>query len=212
MLNDLSETGVLIVDRHALFRHGLMGLLRQEKPDWRWAEASSIAEVQQQIHSASLVILDFGLPDLGGMEGLSRLRDRFPSHTFIVVSDSDDRETVLGCLTAGAQGCILRSATPAQVLRALDTILDGGIYAPATSPHRAAMQAPAPATATMVANLTDRQREVLGLLAEGCATKTIARRLDLGVGTVKVHLAAIYRTLGARSRLEVMAKMHRAYA
>jgi DNA-binding NarL/FixJ family response regulator len=61
-------------------------------------------------------------------------------------------------------------------------------------------------------HLTERQRHVFELLAEGCATKTIARRLDLAVGTVKVHLAAIYRTLGASSRLEALAKAHRAYA
>jgi DNA-binding NarL/FixJ family response regulator len=59
--------------------------------------------------------------------------------------------------------------------------------------------------------LTDRQRDVFNLLAEGCATKTIARRLDLAVGTVKVHLAAIYRALGANSRLEAVAKAHRLY-
>jgi DNA-binding NarL/FixJ family response regulator len=57
-----------------------------------------------------------------------------------------------------------------------------------------------------LAVLTDRQRDVFRLLAEGCATKTIARRLDLAVGTVKVHLAAIYRVLGAHSRMEAMAK------
>jgi DNA-binding NarL/FixJ family response regulator len=64
----------------------------------------------------------------------------------------------------------------------------------------------------VLSHLTERQRNVFELLAEGCATKTIARRLDLAVGTVKVHLAAIYRTLGASSRLEALAKAHRAYA
>jgi DNA-binding NarL/FixJ family response regulator len=64
----------------------------------------------------------------------------------------------------------------------------------------------------VLSHLTERQRHVFELLAEGCATKIIARRLDLAVGTVKVHLAAIYRTLGASSRLEALAKAHRAYA
>ena len=67
------------------------------------------------------------------------------------------------------------------------------------------------ASATPLATLTDRQRDVFNLLAEGCATKTIARRLDLAVGTVKVHLAAIYRALGANTRLEAVAKAHRIY-
>ena len=59
-----------------------------------------------------------------------------------------------------------------------------------------------------IANLTGRQHDVFRLLAEGCATKTIARRLDLAVGTVKVHLAAIYRQLGVRGRLEALARVH----
>ena len=60
--------------------------------------------------------------------------------------------------------------------------------------------------------MTDRQRDVFILLAEGCPTKTIARRLNLAVGTVKVHLAAIYRQLDASGRMEAVAKAHRAFA
>jgi DNA-binding NarL/FixJ family response regulator len=61
-------------------------------------------------------------------------------------------------------------------------------------------------TSPLLAHLTERQIEVFQLLSEGCATKTIARRLGLAVGTVKVHLAAIYRVLGAHSRIEALAK------
>jgi DNA-binding NarL/FixJ family response regulator len=61
-------------------------------------------------------------------------------------------------------------------------------------------------TSDALAPLTSRQRAVFALLAEGCATKDIARRLNLAIGTVKVHLAAIYRALGARSRLEAVAR------
>jgi len=62
------------------------------------------------------------------------------------------------------------------------------------------------AASPLLAHLTERQVEVFQLLSEGCATKTIARRLGLAVGTVKVHLAAIYRVLGAHSRIEALAK------
>jgi DNA-binding NarL/FixJ family response regulator len=135
----------------------------------------------------------------------------FPGRSFVVLADEDDRTTILECLTAGAQGYILKSATTTQFLRAIDTILCGGVFAPAslTNPP---FHAPAPPVqadvggSEMLMHLTDRQRAVFALLAEGCATKEIARRLNLAIGTVKVHLAAIYRTLGARSRLEAVAK------
>jgi DNA-binding NarL/FixJ family response regulator len=201
------ETGVLIVDRHALFRHGLAGLLRREKPDWRCAEASNVAELQTRIHAVNLVLLDLGVPDLQGTDGLRSLCRSFPYHYFIVESDSADRDTIITCLAAGAQGYLLKSASPAQYLRAFDTILDGGIYAPASS-GGSTVRLEAPPASTLP-NLTGRQRDVFHLLSEGCDTKTIARRLDLGVGTVKVHLAAIYRSFGARTRLEVLAKANR---
>ena len=110
----------------------------------------------------------------------------------------------------------LKSTNPDQFIRALETILTGGLYAPASL---SGMPIHPPMTAwrselqssPVLSHLTERQRHVFELLAEGCATKTIARRLDLAVGTVKVHLAAIYRTLGASSRLEALAKAHRAY-
>jgi DNA-binding NarL/FixJ family response regulator len=217
MGNELSATGVLIVDRHALFRYGLIGLLRAEKPNWRCAETGSVVELRTRIHAANLVLLDLELPDLNGVAGLSELRSAFPLHSFIILSDSDDRDTILACLAAGAQGYLLKSASPAQVLRALDTVREGGVYAPASlsntpiHPPVQAQRVELP-TERPLANLTGRQRDVFHLLAEGCTTKTIARRLDLGIGTVKVHLAAIYRTFGARSRLEVLAKANRFYA
>jgi DNA-binding NarL/FixJ family response regulator len=134
-----------------------------------------------------------------------------------VLSDQDDRAAILTCLEAGAQGYILKSTNPDQFVRALETILTGGLFAPA-SLSGVPIHPPMPTYrqdlqySPVLAHLTERQRHVFELLAEGCATKTIARRLDLAVGTVKVHLAAIYRTLGASSRLEALAKAHRAYA
>ncbi len=154
---------------------------------------------------------------LCGLEGLRGLRLTFPETTFVILSDVDDRASILACLEAGAQGYVLKSTHPDQFVRALETILTGGLYAPA-SLSLAPIHPPVPlylaepVRSPVLTHLTDRQRAVFALLAEGCATKTIARRLDLAVGTVKVHLAAIYRTLGASGRLEALAKAHRALA
>jgi DNA-binding NarL/FixJ family response regulator len=205
--------GVLVVDRHALFRHGLIGLLQSERADWPCAECGSLAEMALRIDSVDLVLLDLTLPELNGVEGLCGLLACYPQHGFVVIADDDSRDTILHCLAAGARGYLLKSTSPPQMLRALDMVRDGGVYAPA-SLYRPSVPTPAPAppppvAASALAGLTDRQREVFALLAEGCTTKAIARRLDLGVGTVKVHLAAIYRSFGAHTRLEVLAKANR---
>lgn len=215
MDKDFSDIGVLIADRLTFFRRGMAGLLRESWPGWHLEEADSFEAVQTFLRGIcpDLVLLDLDLPGLLGAGGLHRLHVRYPDVRIAVMAETDDRTTILDCLTAGARGYVLKSATPAQFLHALQTILSGGVYAPAALTGAPLRAAPAPAPWSVEANLqpvlasmTDRQRDVFRLLAEGCATKTIARRLDLAVGTVKVHLAAIYRLLGAHSRLEAMAK------
>ncbi|MGA3402002.1 MAG: response regulator transcription factor [Acetobacteraceae bacterium] len=213
MENDFEEIGALIADRLTFFRHGMIALLKDSRPGWQLAEAGTSDEVLTHLRDASpkLILLDLQLPGMHGADGVRRLRALCPTQHIVVLADSDERETILECLAAGAQGYVLKSASPSQFMRAIDTILSGDVFAPASLtgvPLRAPAAAPSVEVGMqpLLATLTDRQRDVFRLLAEGCATKTIARRLDLAVGTVKVHLAAIYRVLGAHSRMEAMAK------
>lgn len=213
MDEDVKLIGIVIADRHALFRHGLIGLLRTARPDWRLFEAGSVEELEDQLLSqpTALVLVDPDLPQLNGISGLRRLRDLFPDRIFAVLSDCDARETILQWLMAGAQGYLLKSASLTQFIRAIETILAGGVFAPVSLTSGATFhpQRSQPDRAEMLSQLTERQRAVFDLLARGCQTKAIARELNLAVGTVKVHLAGIYRALGASSRLEAIAKAHR---
>jgi DNA-binding NarL/FixJ family response regulator len=202
---------VLVADRQALFRHGLVGLLRENWPAWSFDQTGNFDSTLQHADSLApdLFLLDLDLPGMDGADGIQQLRTAYPDRILIVLAECDDRATILQCLSAGAQGYVLKSASPLQFLRALETVMAGGVFAPATLSGKP-LVAPPPRHADeldpILAQFTDRQRDVFRLLAEGCATKTIARRLDLAVGTVKVHLAAIYRALGAHSRLEALAK------
>jgi DNA-binding NarL/FixJ family response regulator len=212
----MPKTSVLIAGSHILMRRALVALLREARSGWNCEDVEGMEELHARIHQSSptLVLIDLRLC---GLEGLRRSRMTFPHTTFVVLSDQDDRAAILASLEAGAQGYILTSTSPDQFIRALETILTGGLFAPASlsgtpihppvTPFRAEA-----GLSPVLSHLTERQRHVFELLSEGCATKTIARRLDLAVGTVKVHLAAIYRTLGASSRLEALAKAHRAHA
>lgn len=213
MEEDYAEFGAVIADRLTFYRHGLAALLRDSRPRWSLAEAATFNELLDRLHNghARMVLIDLQLPGMNHADGVRRLRQLFPNRSFVVLSDDDDRRTILDCLAAGAQGYVLKSATPTQFMRAIDTILSGAVFAPASlsnvSLHPVLPISTIEASSKeTLAPLTDRQRAVFALLAEGCATKEIARRLDLAIGTVKVHLAAIYRALGARSRLEAVAK------
>lgn len=229
LVDKTSAHTILIAEPHALIRHALMALLHQAGPSWQCddvdlseLDTSAYMTLFHRIQETAprLVLLDLGLC---GLDGLRQLRLHFPLTLFAVLSDQSDRAAILSCLEAGAQGYILKTTSPEQFVRALQTILSGGLFAPASlsvTPLHAPAPPPASPPASSLAarplraltHLTERQRDVFELLAEGCATKTIARRLDLAVGTVKVHLAGIYRALGASSRLEAVAKAHRGLA
>jgi DNA-binding NarL/FixJ family response regulator len=212
----MPKTSVLIAEPQTLMRRALVSLLREARPDWTCDDVESLDAMHDRLaqSSPSLVLCDLRL---GGIEALRAARLDFPHTTFVVLSDQDDRATILSCLEAGAQGYVLKSSEPEQFVRAMETILTGGLFAPASlsgapiHPPVSRFQ-PEFKLNPALGHLTERQRNVFELLAEGCATKTIARRLDLAVGTVKVHLAAIYRTLGASSRLEALAKAHQSHA
>jgi len=213
---DMPTTSAIIAESHTLMRRALVALVREARPNWNCEDVGDIDELRTRIGESSptLVLIELRLC---GIDGLGQLRLAFPHTTFVVLSDQDNRASILACLEAGAQGYILKSTDPDQFIRALETILTGGIFAPASLSGMPIHPPVRPsrndvAMSPVLSHLTERQRHVFELLAEGCATKTIARRLDLAVGTVKVHLAAIYRTLGASSRLEALAKAHRAYA
>lgn len=215
MEQEAKRIGVLVADRQALFRHGLAGLVRETWPEWVCDQADSFTSALDALAGGGirLLLLDLDLPGMSGPECIAQLRAVEPACQVIVLAETDERTTILHCLSAGAHGFVLKSATPMQFLRAVETVLSGGVCAPgslAGQPLRDVARAPLPAVADdldpVIAQFTDRQRDVFLLLAEGCATKTIARRLDLAVGTVKVHLAGIYRALGAHSRLEALAK------
>lgn len=202
---------VVMADDHALLREGLVGFLRSAFAGWEIHQASSLDEAVRVVaeHQAELLILDLSMPGMDGCSSLEALRHSNPDLKLAVLTTTDDRHVILECLAAGVHGYILKVDAPDELLTALRTILDGGVYAPAAlsrvprpsaaAPVRARSDAPMPV-------LTARQMDVMALLAEGLSTKMIARRLSLGVGTVKVHLAALYRALDVHTRMEAMVK------
>jgi DNA-binding NarL/FixJ family response regulator len=197
---------VLIAHRFALVGQALIGLLASRKPTHTFAPVDGMAELEQSLRAtrADLLVIDLGLDGLGGADGLRPLREKFPRLRLIVLAENDDPSSILGCLAAGAHGYVLQSSTTKLLLHALDIVESGGVFVPSALP--------VPVRATAVpqvgssAALTERQREVLRLLSGGRPTKAIARELGVAVGTVKVHLAAIYRALGATNRVEALVK------
>ncbi|HVJ46082.1 MAG TPA: response regulator transcription factor [Luteolibacter sp.] len=142
-----------------------------------------------------VIVLDLGLPGMSGLEGIRRFKDATPSSEIIVFTVFDDRTNVFQAICAGASGYLLKSEPLERVLSAIHEVRQGG--APMT-PEIARLvldrfsKFPAPAVAV---ELSDREKDVLRLLAEGLTKKELADRLDLSVHTVDNYLRRVYRKL-----------------
>jgi DNA-binding NarL/FixJ family response regulator len=213
---------VLIADDHALVRQALRQLLGDEelglaKSDrvLSFTEADGFDAALESLaaNDADLLLIDLSMPGMAGAASLRALREAHPETKIVVVTGWEDRATILECLSAGVHGYVLKSFAPDQIVQAIEIILAGGVYVPPeianvrngeAGRENGGVKPGAPATPAN-ARFTKRQLDVLQLLGEGRSTKEIARALELSEGTVKVHLAAIYRSLNARNRTEAVA-------
>jgi DNA-binding NarL/FixJ family response regulator len=201
----------VIADDHALFRAGLRLLLTDRCGPAELREAAGLLELRALLDEDSqvdLAVVDLSMPGMNGGASIRALRHAFPQLRLVVMSASEQRQDVLDALAAGAFGYIPKSLDPDAMTAAFQQVLGGGIYAPTlllTEPARAPEPA-APIDASIIAMLTPRQCDVLRLLGKGQANKEIARALDISEGTVKIHLAAIFRLLDVRNRTEAVLK------
>ncbi|MEC9368821.1 MAG: response regulator transcription factor, partial [Pseudomonadota bacterium] len=198
-----NNSACLIADDHGVFRRGLATLVRDSLGIKVVLEAEDLAGALAQLSDARLVLalVDLRMPGVTGTQDIGRLREARPGLPVAVISGSDDRNDMLACLAAGVHGYILKSAEDDQIVEALKQIMGGQIYAPpalAEAPRKSsggAQDAP---------SLTPRQKDVLELLVAGKTNKEIARQLDLSESTVKIHVAALFRALGVRNRVEAV--------
>jgi DNA-binding NarL/FixJ family response regulator len=200
----------LIADDHELFRSGLKQLLIDAVNVGEVREAETLdqaIDILTNEGAGDLVLVDMRMPGMSGAEALSALRDGFPEAKVAVVSALEGRADIIAALGAGVHGYIPKSLPSAEIANAIRTILDGGIYVPPALGRREPDAAVRSNEVLEADKLTSRQKEVLAELLKGRASKEIARTLDIAEGTVKIHLAAIYRALGVRTRAEAIARL-----
>lgn len=200
---------VLLIDDHALVRKGIEELLQSRGVQVVASVGSGEEGVRRARElPADLILLDVKMPGMNGIETLKALRAGGVDAPVVMLTMSREDADLSAALRAGARGYLLKDMEPEDLLPALEAAVQGDnvvaqeLVGSLAGLVRGAAAAPAPRPAVPFAELTPREREILGCIADGSSNKMIARDLQITDGTVKLHVKAILRKLGLRSRVE----------
>jgi len=199
---------VLIVDDHAILREGVRALL-QIQPDLEVVgEASNGTEAIEAVGrlDPDVVLMDIAMPGLGGIEAALELRKQGRRARILILSQYEDREYVRRLLKAGVAGYVLKKSAGAELANAIRAVHRGGLV---LDPEvaRTAMEEgnpAAPGGADPYDSLTDREKQVLKLVAEGGSNKEVAETLGISVKTAMSHREKVMEKLGVHNRTELV--------
>lgn len=198
---------ILVADDHPLFREALKGAVAKLLPQARLVEsenAESLFASAEAHPEADLLLLDLNMPGAHGFSALVHLRAVQPQLPVIVVSAREEASVVRRALEHGASGFIPKSSDPATIRAAVAAVLDGGHWSPPQAEHGDGVAPEEAVIAARIRELTPQQFRVLGMLGSGLLNKQIAHALGVSEATVKAHMTAILRKLGANNRTQAV--------
>jgi DNA-binding NarL/FixJ family response regulator len=193
---------VVIADDHAVVRTGLAQLVDTFEGVELVGAATNGEEAVALVHERTpdVVLMDLEMPVLDGIEATRRIKGERPEVAVVVLTSFSDRERILGALDAGAVGYLLKDAEPDELARAIraaargEAPLDPKAARTLLVAHRGAV--------TAAETLSEREREVLTMVAQGLPNKVIAQRLEISEKTVKAHLTSVFRRIGVSDRTQ----------
>ena len=199
---------VLVVDDHPMFRAGVTGLLTSvdDTEVVGWAGDGEGAVREATLTRPDVVLMDLDLPGITGLEAIRRIAKVSPESVVLVLSMLDDDESVLAAMRAGARGYVLKGAGQEELLAAIRGVAAGGAVFGAAVAGRmlAALDRPPGPAAPEFPELTEREAEVLSLMAEGRDNRSIAAELGVSAKTVANHVSHVLTKLQARDRVEAV--------
>lgn len=198
---------ILLADDHPLFRDALRRAVVQLFPDACVHEAEHVAgliDLAQQQSEADLLLLDLNMPGAQGFSALVHMRSSHPALPVIVVSAREEPALMQRALGHGAAAFVPKSADLATIKEAIDAVLDGNTWLPPGISSDVALDPEEQALAARIAELTPAQYRVLGMVCNGMLNKQIGYELGVSEATIKAHMTAILRKLGAHSRTQAV--------
>jgi len=206
----MTRLTLLIADDHAIVRRGLAMLIDSQPDMVVVAEAADGREALEKSDALQpdIVIMDVSMPDVNGLVATRTIRERQPGVAIVALTRHEDERYLHELMRAGASAYVLKQSPPAELLEAIRVVGRGGVYVdpamatraePEVIAARRAVDSEAPA-----ARITERETEVLRLVAIGHSNIEIASRLDISIKTVEVHKTNAMRKLGLSGRVDVI--------
>jgi len=205
----MKKLRILLADDHKIVREGLR-LLIDSQPDLQVVgEAANGKEVLQQsrVLKPDVVVMDLSMPELNGLQATERLKAEQPELKVVALSAHEDEIYLSQLCKAGAAGYVLKRSAGDELIKAINTVARGGVHFETTLASKALarqMTGASPKNELPAADLSDREKEVLIMLAWGHTNKEIAGELSLSVKTVETYKVRIGEKIGLRSRTEMV--------
>lgn len=201
---------ILVTDDHRLFREGLTALLHAAPDTEVVGEAGSGTEALARLADLTpdVVLMDIMMPDMNGIEATRRIRTEHPHVEVVMLTMLEDDASLFAAMCAGAHGYILKGADTADVLRTVRAVADGqALFGPAIARRLTAFFQHAESKGQSVSpfpELTDREREVLDLIAQGLDNRQIGSRLYISAKTVSNHISNVFAKLHVADRAQAI--------
>jgi len=201
-------TRVVVIEDHTLVRQSLVKTINAEEGFEVIAEAGRGDEGLNLIkmHNPDVALLDITMPGGNGLEVAAHLRQSAPNVRFLFLTMHDDDASISKAIALGADGYVLKTASMDELLAALHAISEGGSYLSPAVARRVIDLAGGKAPGT---NLTERELEILRLLAQGARPGQVAEKLFVSIKTVKNHLTSVYAKLGVQTGAQAVAEAYR---
>jgi DNA-binding NarL/FixJ family response regulator len=202
-----SSTRLVIADDHPLFRGALREAVKSVVPATNIDEAGAFGELTALLEKESdidLVLLDLAMPGVSGFSGLIYLRAQYPAIPVVVVSASDDGDTIRRSMEFGASGFIPKRFGVETLREAIGKVMNGDIWTPSDVDLSAGVDPDMTKLRDRLITLTPQQVRVLMMLSEGLLNKQIAYELGVSEATIKAHVSAILQKLGVESRTQAV--------
>ncbi len=202
---------ILLADDHRFFRDGVRALLASVPEFVVVDEANNGEEAvsKAEQHRPDVILMDVQMPGLNGVEATRRIVRAHPQVGVIIVTMFEDTDSVLAAMRAGARGYILKDADEDELLRSIRAVASGeALFGPAVAQRllKYISEVAPSASRTAFPELTEREREVLALIAQGLTNQDIADRMSLSLKTARNHVSNILAKLQVADRAEAMAK------